>query len=82
MAIIDVRSREEFESNHIEGAINIPLQVISDSLEEIRSLSGKPIILYCATGTKSGMATNFLKIMGVNCENGGSMENLTSKLKK
>ena len=82
MTIIDVRNQDEFESGHIKDSINIPLQILSEHVEDIRSITRQPIIVYCATGTKSGMAANFLNAMGIDCENGGSMEYLTSKLSK
>jgi len=82
MTIIDVRNQDEFEIRHIENAINIPLQVFSDHIEDMRSISKQPIVIYCGTGIKSGIAANFLKAMGIDCENGGSMEYLSSKLSK
>ena len=37
--IIDVRTREEFNSGHIEGSKNIPIQEILSHVEEIKALS-------------------------------------------
>lgn len=42
---IDVRSEGEYESGHIEGAINIPVSEIANSLDEVPT--DKPIIVYC-----------------------------------
>lgn len=75
MTIIDVRSPEEFKSGHAEHSINIPLQKIEGNLDEIKSYP-KPVILCCASGNRSGQATQFLKNEGVDCTNGGSWENV------
>lgn len=69
--IIDVRTPGEFMGGHIPGSINIPLQVIAQRLEEIKSLP-QPIILCCASGNRSGQAAAFLQSCGLDCENGGS----------
>jgi rhodanese-related sulfurtransferase len=71
MTIIDVRSPAEFASGHVMGSINIPLQEVPDRIEEIRSIA-QPLILCCASGNRSGQATNFLHSQGFECENGGS----------
>lgn len=69
--IIDVRSPEEFMGGHAEGSVNIPLQEIAERLDEIKAL-GKPVVLCCASGNRSGMAKNYLSQQGIECYNGGS----------
>lgn len=69
--IIDVRTPAEFMGGHVAGSLNIPLNIIGNKLEEIRSMQ-QPIILCCASGNRSGQAAMFLKQNGVNCTNGGS----------
>jgi phage shock protein E len=71
MTIIDVRSSGEFMGGHVAGSINIPLQEITSKIEEFRSMK-QPIVLCCASGNRSGQATQFLKSHGIKCENGGS----------
>jgi phage shock protein E len=71
MTIIDVRSSGEFMGGHVAGSINIPLQEITSKIEEFRSMK-QPIVLCCASGNRSGQATQFLKSHGIECENGGS----------
>jgi len=70
-AIIDVRSPGEFQGGHVAGSINIPLQVIENRVAEIKEM-GKPVVLCCASGNRSGQATYILQAQGVECENGGS----------
>ncbi len=69
--IIDVRSAAEFDLEHAEGAINIPLQDIANKVEEISKIEGE-IILCCASGNRSGMAQQILEAKGITCHNAGS----------
>ncbi|HRH58742.1 MAG TPA: rhodanese-like domain-containing protein [Chitinophagales bacterium] len=69
--VIDVRSYGEFMGGHVAGSINIPLQEIQQRVDEIKALP-QPIILCCASGNRSGQAMQFLKSIGIDCENGGS----------
>lgn len=69
--IIDVRSAAEFDLEHAQGAINIPLHEIEDRMGEINQMEGE-IILCCASGNRSGMAQQILESKGINCHNAGS----------
>ena len=69
--IIDVRTPGEFSGGHVAGSINIPFQEIDRRVEEIKAMP-QPIVLCCASGSRSGQATNFLRSFGIECENGGS----------
>jgi phage shock protein E len=68
--IIDVRTRAEFAGGHVAGSINIPLQEITEHIEEIKAMV-QPIIFCCASGNRSGQATQYFQSLGVACENGG-----------
>lgn len=71
--IVDVRSPWEYEMDHIPGAKNIPLEEISFNLDEFRTFN-HPVVLYCRSGNRSGMAVNILKQNGVaEVYNGGSL---------
>lgn len=71
--LVDVREPFEFATQHAPGAINIPLQTIPGKLDELRRLKG-PIVLYCRSGNRSGMAVSFLKSNGFEAVyNGGSL---------
>lgn len=69
--IIDVRTPSEFMGGHVVGSINIPLQEIDSRLDELKTMK-QPFVLCCASGNRSGQATQFLKSCGIECENGGS----------
>lgn len=60
--IIDVRKRSEFDSEHVVGAINVPLNEINKHLSEIPK--DKPFILHCAGGYRSMIAASILKSRG------------------
>lgn len=62
--IIDVRKKSEFESEHLVNAINIPLNVLENSLDEIPK--DKYFILHCAGGYRSMIAASILKQHGWN----------------
>ncbi|GFZ34094.1 rhodanese-like domain-containing protein [Clostridium zeae] len=62
--LLDVRTKEEFEEGHIEGAVLIPADKLPFRYEEILEYEDKPILVYCQTGGRSPMATNFLEENG------------------
>ena len=59
--LVDVRTEDEYNSNHIGGAINIPIDSISSAV----SLSkDNPIIVYCKSGNRSSQALEKLEALG------------------
>jgi rhodanese-related sulfurtransferase len=69
--IVDVRTTDEFRGGNAEGSINIPLQEIDRRMEELKTLK-QPLVLCCASGGRSGQATQYLMQQGIECCNGGS----------
>jgi phage shock protein E len=79
LIIIDVRSPGEFASGHVANAINIPVSEINDKYHQINK--DKMVILYCASGMRSGAAKRILKAKGFNnLYNGGNANNVQNKL--
>ena len=71
--VVDVRSSWEYETGHIPGAKNIPLEEIPAKTAEFKNL-GTPIVLYCRSGNRSGMGVTILKQNGVTeVYNGGGL---------
>lgn len=69
--IIDVRTKGEFKSGHIRGAVNIPLNELQRNLAKLKK--DKPVITCCASGMRSGSAKNLLRSNGfTEVYNGGS----------
>ena len=78
--IIDVRSQGEFESGHIKGAINIPLDQLRNNLNKLKD-KPKPIITCCASGMRSASAKSLLISNGyIEVHNGGGWSSLQNKL--
>lgn len=70
-SIIDVRTPGEFARGNVVGSVNIPLDQVPNRVSEFKEMS-KPIILCCASGMRSGQATQFLKQHGIeDVYNGG-----------
>jgi NADPH-dependent 2,4-dienoyl-CoA reductase/sulfur reductase-like enzyme/rhodanese-related sulfurtransferase len=61
-AIVDVRSKTEFDVWHIPEAINIPLQELRDRMDELPV--EQPLYLYCRVGFRSYLAYRLLKQRG------------------
>lgn len=73
--IIDVRSKAEFATGHVNGSINIPLEQISLNADKLKKHNH--IITCCRSGNRSGMAKRTLESMGFkNVTNGGSWQNV------
>ncbi len=71
--ILDVRTPEEFATQHVPGAINIPLDQLPAMLNEIKTMA-KPIVAYCRSGARSGMAVSIMKQNGItDVVNGGGI---------
>lgn len=68
--IVDVRTPGEFQGGHVAGSKNYPLQDLPNRVDELKKI-GKPLVLCCASGNRSGQAAGFLKSRGIECENGG-----------
>jgi rhodanese-related sulfurtransferase len=59
--LLDVRTPEEFEEAHIEGAININYHA-QDFVDELKKLNrNKTYLVYCRTGNRSGDTLNIMK---------------------
>lgn len=62
--VVDVRTKEEYESGHIPGAILIPNETISENLpQELPDLKEK-IVVYCRSGRRSDEAAKKLADLG------------------
>lgn len=79
--IIDVRTKEEYESGHIENAINIPYDNINN--KTINNSKDTNIIVYCKSGNRSKIAANTLIKLGYkNIYDLGSINNWNENLTK
>lgn len=72
--VLDVRAMAQFESGHIEGAVNIPLAELEEKLGELDK--DKEYHVVCQLGIKSAKACDLLSSHGfkvVNVDKGMSM---------
>jgi phage shock protein E len=61
--LIDVRTPEEFQSGHVEGAKNIPVSELDQRIGEFGPKEGM-IVLYCRSGGRAGKAKSQLEAAG------------------
>jgi len=62
--VIDIRERDEFVQGHLPNAVFIPRGYLELQIEQQQSDRSKPVVLYCAGGTRSALAARNLKEMG------------------
>ena len=63
--LLDVRTPGEFESQHIAGAYNVPLDLLGDHGHEIRTRVADPVILICRSGQRARKAEDALAATGM-----------------
>ena len=79
--IVDVRTPEEYAVEHIPSAINIPLDQVAQRINEFKEMP-QPIIVYCRSGNRSGIAVSILKQNGIaDAVNGGGIDDLKQNMK-
>lgn len=63
--VLDTRSRAEFATGHLPGALNIPHTELRERLDEVRTASaGRPVRVMCASGVRSAIAHRVLAQAG------------------
>ena len=74
--IVDVRTPAEFQDGSYPGAINIPLSLLPLRMSELEP-KDKPIILFCASGARSGQGMRVLKQAGfTDVVNAGGLDDM------
>ena len=67
--IIDCRTAEEFETAHLEHAVNIPLQHLSIRQDTFPCSKTETFYVYCRTGNRSATFVTYLRSIGYcNCQ--------------
>jgi phage shock protein E len=61
--IVDVRTPAEFADGSYPGAVNIPISVLAARMNELEPKDA-PIVLFCASGARSGQGARLLKKAG------------------
>ena len=63
--VLDVRTPAEYESAHIRGAYNVPLDHLGEHGREIRSSVEAPVVLVCQSGQRARKAEEALRSAGM-----------------
>jgi rhodanese-related sulfurtransferase len=61
--LLDVRSPSEYAERHARGAVNIPIDELKRRMGELGGYA-QPIVVYCHTGARSGIAVHWLRNAG------------------
>lgn len=62
LKVFDVRKESEYKAEHVEGAVNTPLDYLNEHLASIPK--EEPVYLHCAGGYRSMIAASILKARG------------------
>jgi rhodanese-related sulfurtransferase len=62
VAVLDVRSPEEYAAGHVPGALNIPFDQVAQRHAEVPK--DKDVVLYCRSGRRAGIAAEALAAQG------------------
>ena len=74
--VVDVRTPAEFKDGSYPGAINIPVSLLPVRMNELEP-KDKPIVLFCASGARSGQGARLLKQAGfTDVINAGGLDNM------
>jgi molybdopterin/thiamine biosynthesis adenylyltransferase/rhodanese-related sulfurtransferase len=61
---VDVREQEEWNEGHIPGAVHVPRGYLESRIEGVVADHDRPIVLYCAGGSRSAFAAKSLEELG------------------
>ena len=62
--VLDVREQAEFAQAHILNSRGLPLSQLETRIGDIEKYKDKPVIVYCATGSRSNTAASMLRKRG------------------
>ena len=66
--VLDVRTKEEFDSGHLARAVNLAVEDLEGALSTVRDAVGgdleKPVAVYCGSGKRAERAKGILEKAG------------------
>ncbi|MBO2696884.1 rhodanese-like domain-containing protein [Shewanella algae] len=75
--LVDVRTPEEYAEGHLPEAINIPFEQIVEVFAKQGIAKDTPVVVYCRSGRRSGIAKESLEKAGYQeVYNGGGYDSL------
>jgi molybdopterin/thiamine biosynthesis adenylyltransferase/rhodanese-related sulfurtransferase len=63
-ALVDIREQDEWDEGHIPGAVHIPRGNLESRVEAAVPDKERPVLLYCAGGSRSAFAAKTLEELG------------------
>ncbi|MEH0845634.1 rhodanese-like domain-containing protein [Micromonospora sp. CPCC 205711] len=63
--LLDVRTPAEFETSHIPGSYNVPLDLLKEHREELRNHLDEDVVLVCRSGARATQAGQTLAGVGL-----------------
>jgi rhodanese-related sulfurtransferase len=64
--LLDVREAQAYAAGHIRGARHVPADRLADSLDSLKRLKERPVIVYCERGTSAAATLRTLSAQGFN----------------
>ena len=81
--VIDVRTVQEWDKGHLEGAVLIPYDQIGEKIGAVVKNKSQRIYLYCRTGHRASIAKEALEKLGYkDIINLGPLEDAAKNLKR
>ena len=62
--ILDVRSRHEYATGHVPGAVHIPFWAMAGRIADVPAERADPVVIYCGHGPRAVIAAMFLRAAG------------------
>lgn len=62
--LLDVRGQDEWEAGHHPKAILMPHWFVAMKIQDVVSSQDQPIVTYCRSGARSGLAADALDRLG------------------
>jgi len=64
ITLLDVRTRIEFKSGHIDRSINLPLSELQIKVEKLYPMKDKKFFIVCQSGARAADACHIMKELG------------------
>jgi len=62
--LLDVRETKEVEGGKLPNALHVPLSQLTARSADLSSMTSRPVVAYCARGTRSAAAARSLSKLG------------------
>lgn len=75
--LVDVRTTQEYAQGHLKNSLHIAYPEIVDRFNQMEIRKDLPVVLYCRSGNRSGIAYQMLTDAGYTVlHNGGGLNDL------